>query len=53
MIKLTSIFAVMVLFLPGCTPDVGSESWCEDLKEKSKDEWTANEIKNYTKHCIF
>ena len=53
MIKLTSIFAGMVFFLLGCTPDVGSESWCEDLKEKPKGEWTANEIKNYTKHCIF
>ena len=53
MIKLTSIFAAMVLFLSGCSPDVGSESWCEDLKEKPKGEWTANEIKNYTKHCIF
>ena len=37
----------------GCAPEVGSEAWCEGLKEKPKGEWTANEAGNFTKHCVF
>ena len=49
--------AVAVLFTAGmisaCSPEVGSEAWCEALKEKPKGEWTANEASDYTKHCLF
>ena len=37
----------------GCAPEVGSEAWCEELKEKSKGEWTANETGDFAKHCVF
>jgi hypothetical protein len=39
--------------LPGCAPEVGSEAWCKKLDEKAKGDWTANELADYTKHCIF
>ena len=39
--------------LPGCAPEVGSEAWCKKLDEKPKGDWTANELADYTKHCIF
>lgn len=39
-------------FLSACSPEVGSEDWCNDLKEKDKGDWTANEAGNYAKHCI-
>jgi hypothetical protein len=39
--------------LAGCSPKVGSEAWCEQLKEKPKGDWTMNEGSDYTKHCIF
>ncbi|MDW2041198.1 DUF3012 domain-containing protein, partial [Vibrio sp. 2130-1] len=32
---------------------VGSEQWCESLKDKPKGDWTANEATSFTKHCIF
>jgi hypothetical protein len=47
------VFALLTLFITGCTPEVGSEEWCENLKEKPKGEWTVNEMSDYTKHCIF
>jgi hypothetical protein len=48
------IFAVSIalLALTACSPDVGSEEWCEDLKEKDKGEWTLNETAEYAKSCI-
>ncbi len=41
------------LLASACTPEVGSEKWCEMMKEKPKGEWTANETGSYTKHCLF
>ena len=34
------------------SPEVGSERWCEAMKDKPKGEWTANEAASYTKHCL-
>lgn len=39
--------------LTACAPEVGSEKWCQAMKEKPKGEWTANELADFTKHCIF
>ena len=46
------IFSALV-FLNGCSPEVGSDAWCEDMKEKPKGDWTSNEAADYAKHCLF
>ena len=43
----------VVGLLSACAPEVGSEAWCEDMKEKPKGDWTANEAAEYTKSCVF
>jgi hypothetical protein len=55
MITLLSRWALVVLgvmALAACT-EVGSEAWCQDMQEKPKGDWTANEASDYAKHCIF
>ena len=49
-----STLAVLVclLGLAACAPEVGSEAWCEDMKEKPKGEWTANEAAEFAKSCL-
>ncbi|MEM7027422.1 MAG: DUF3012 domain-containing protein [Pseudomonadota bacterium] len=42
-----------ILILTGCAPEIGSEAWCNGMKEKAKGDWTAIELADYTKHCIF
>ena len=44
--------ALLTLSLTGCTK-VGSEAWCAKLKNTPKGDWTANEVSDYAKHCIF
>jgi len=44
--------ALCTLSLGGCAK-VGSEAWCNDMKDKPKGDWTANEAADFTKHCIF
>ncbi|MBI1733273.1 MAG: DUF3012 domain-containing protein [Gammaproteobacteria bacterium] len=36
-----------------CAPEVGSDRWCANMKEKPKGEWSANEAADYAKHCLF
>jgi hypothetical protein len=43
---------VAAVQLGGCAPEVGSERWCNAMKEKSKGDWTASEAADFTKHCI-
>jgi len=47
------IVMAAVLVLSGCAPEVGSKKWCEQLENKPKGDWSANEAKDFAKHCIF
>ncbi len=40
------------LTLAACSPEVGSEAWCDDMKEKPKGDWTVNEAADFAKHCV-
>lgn len=45
--KAVSVIVVLSLvLLAGCAPEVGSKKWCEQLAEKPKGDWTANEAKD-------
>lgn len=50
--KLIAIFIVVFTFT-ACAPEIGSEEWCADMKEKPKGDWTAAEGTDFAKHCIF
>lgn len=43
---------LLAALLLGCAPEVGSDEWCADMKEKPKGDWTANEATDYAKHCL-
>lgn len=52
---LSSVILALLLVtgLSACSPEVGSEKWCTNMKEKPKGEWTANEASEYAKNCVF
>lgn len=41
-----------VFLLAACAPKVGSEAWCESMKEKPKGDWSVNEAGDFAKHCV-
>ncbi len=47
-----AIAALLPIYLMGCTPKIGSEKWCANLKERPQGDWSMNETVAYTKHCI-
>jgi hypothetical protein len=54
LLKIVNLFIVfcLIAMLSGCSPEVGSKEWCEDMREKPKGDWTANEAADYAKHCV-
>ena len=47
------LLVAFVALVSACSPEVGSDEWCNNMKEKPKKDWTASEAANYTKYCIF
>lgn len=55
--NLRRVFVLVMLAalvpLAACAPEVGSERWCNKMKEKDKGDWTASEAGDFAKHCLF
>ena len=49
---LTACLVVWLAGLLGCAPEVGSDKWCQQLKDKPKGDWSMNEATDFAKHCI-
>jgi hypothetical protein len=39
-------------WLAACEPEVGSERWCESMREKSPGDITANEAVEFARSCV-
>ncbi|MEQ8193924.1 MAG: DUF3012 domain-containing protein [Rhodospirillales bacterium] len=53
--KVYLVVAVLMsvpLLTAACSPEVGSKEWCESVKKKPKGDLTANEAKDFAKHCV-
>ena len=44
--------AAVAALVAACSPAVGSEEWCNDLKQQPQGEWSVNEAADYAKHCL-
>jgi len=47
------LLLAFVALISACSPEVGSDDWCKNMKEKPKKDWTASEAADYTKYCLF
>lgn len=47
-----ALTALVAIPLWGCAPEIGSEKWCANLKEKPSADWSMSEAANYAKHCV-
>lgn len=51
--KRIAVALLAAFALSACAPEVGSERWCKQMKEKPKGDWSANDAADYAKHCVF
>lgn len=42
----------LAVSISACAPEVGSERWCQKLRDTPKGDWSLNEAADYAKHCI-
>ena len=52
-LSIVLITLFMIAGLTGCSPEVGSEAWCQKMNEKPKGDWSTNEAADFAKHCLF
>ncbi len=45
--------AMLTSLIAGCSPEVGSNKWCDKMDETAKGEWTTNDVKAYAENCVF
>ena len=52
--KLAALLSLLtfITLLAACSVEVGSEQWCNTMKETPKGDWTMNDTGNFTKHCL-
>ena len=46
------LLMVVVLTTAACSAEIGSKAWCEEMQEKPKEEWLAEEISPFFSSCI-
>ena len=49
----STVAIFFVISMTACSPEIGSDSWCIDMKEKPKADWTSNDAKSFAQNCFF
>ena len=49
----TAVILISLLIAIACSPQVGSDKWCEKMKNTHKADWSTNDAVAFTKHCVF
>ncbi|PLX79088.1 MAG: DUF3012 domain-containing protein [Desulfuromonas sp.] len=52
-LSLALLLFVFIMLCSSCTPERGTKAWCEMMEKKPKGEWSANDLAEYTKSCVF
>ena len=47
-----AVLILVTIWLAACEPEVGSERWCENMREKPRGDWTANEALEFARSCV-
>ncbi len=48
----SSVVLLVALLCAACSPEVGTEKWCDNMDETPKGDWSTNDATAYAKHCV-
>ncbi len=48
-----ALMTTLLAALSGCSPEVGSEAWCQQMKDTPSGDWSGNQATDYARHCLF
>jgi hypothetical protein len=46
------LLAGVAAWLAACAPEIGSERWCEQMRDKPRGDWTGNEALEFARSCV-
>jgi len=46
------LLTISALCFVACSPEPGSERWCNAKKEQPKSEWSMEDAKTFAAHCL-
>ena len=54
-VRMTCLALAGIIAAPtlACSPEVGSDAWCEEMRDTPKGDWSANEASAYLSDCAF
>lgn len=42
----------LLVALSACEPELGSERWCEAMRDTPRGDWSANDALEFARHCV-
>ncbi len=48
-----ALIATLITALGGCSPQVGSQAWCQKMEDTPGGDWSGNQVRDYAQHCLF
>ncbi len=48
-----ALIATLITALGGCSPQVGSQAWCQKMEDTPSGDWSGNQVRDYAQHCLF
>jgi Protein of unknown function (DUF3012) len=47
------LIAMVAGAVSACAPEVGSDRWCEMMRDTPRGDWSANDALDYARNCVF
>jgi hypothetical protein len=44
--------AGVAVLLAACAPEVGSERWCQAMRDKPRGDWSTNDALEFARSCV-
>ncbi len=48
----TALVITLLATLGGCSPEIGSEAWCQKMEDTPTGDWSGNQATDYARHCL-
>ena len=46
------LLPIFMVNLTACSPEVGSDEWCAEMKKTPTGDWSTNQATDYAKNCL-
>jgi hypothetical protein len=48
----SAVIVLVSLTCGGCAPEVGSQRWCDTMRDTPRGDWSTNDALDFARHCV-